>query len=156
MPYFLNQYTDHTFVDKLFIKTKLEDSFGTQNAHSKGIRSLMYCNLIPDYDMGCFELCLLASICKIELIMIVFIYTHNKNSIAACKICLNSQAYSPTIPRIYPFLISIFPIKIETCIALDKNNKIHLLISNDAEKIIHNKTQYATDDVLRWHLQQEN
>ena len=116
----------------------------------------MYCNLIPDYDMGCFELSLFASICNIELIMIVFIYTHNKNNIAACKICLNSEIYSPTIPRIYPFFISIFPIKIKTCIALDKNSKIHLLISNDADKIIHNKTQFATDDVLRWHLEQQS
>ena len=88
--------------------------------------------------------------------MIVFIYTYNKNNIAACKICLNSEAVSPIIPRIYPFLIIIFPIKIKTCIALDKNNKIHLLISNDAEKIIHNKTQDATDDVLKLELEQQN
>ena len=60
------------------------------------------------------------------------------------------------IPRIYPFLISIFPIRIKTCIALDKNNKIHLLISNNAETIIYNKTQYATDNVIRRNLESEN
>ena len=88
--------------------------------------------------------------------MIVFIYTHNQNNIAACKICLNSEAFSPVILRIYSFLISIFPIKIKTSIALDKNNKIHVLTSNNADKIIQNKTQYATDDVFRWYLEQQN
>ena len=86
----------------------------------------------------------------------MYLFTPTKKNIAACKICLNSEIYSPTIPRIYPFLMSIFSIRIKTCIALDKNNKIHLLISSDAETIIHNKTQFATDDVLRWYLESKN
>ena len=80
-----------------------------------------------------------------------------KKDNAACKICLISEDILPKIPKDYSYLVSLFPIIIKTCIVIDKkNNKIHLLTSNDAARIVHHITQCSTDNTHRWILQTDN
>ena len=62
MSKFLNKHAGHSKIDEIILKTKLQDKFGKQNARNNGLKSLIRCNLIPDYDMGSLEINLLASI----------------------------------------------------------------------------------------------
>ena len=117
----LKKHAGHSKIDEIILKTKLQDKFGKQNAHNNGLKSLVRCNLIPDYDMGPLEINLLASICNIDVKLIVFIYHVNKNGIEICKIAQNLQKFIPITPTVYIFLPKLNEINVKICVAVDKN-----------------------------------
>ena len=129
MSKFLNKHAGHSKIDEIILKTKLQDKFGKQNAHNNGLKSLIRCNLIPDYDMGPLEINLLASICNIDVKLIVFIYHVNKNGIGICKIAQNLQKFIPITPTIYNFLPKLNEVNVKICVVVDNNKKMHFLIN---------------------------
>ena len=104
MSKFLNKHAGHSKIDEIILKTKLQDKFGKQNAHNNGLKSLIRCNLIPDYDMGPLEINLLASICNIDVKLIVFMYHVNKNGKGILKNYTKRPKYILITPTIYTFL----------------------------------------------------
>ena len=87
---------------------------------------------------------------NIDVKLIVFIYHVNKNGIGICKIAQNLQKFIPITPTIYNFLPKLKEVNVKICVAVDNNKKMHFLINEKIENIIHNTAQEQKHEIDDW------